>query len=112
MVDRDHKDRLYLGPDFAWPVSRAHKCFPSFLTSYFVSLQGVEEYERFLKCTGTLARCKVLMVKFVEIQHGFQPAMLHLLRKCAGIRRLVVQLSDSMVRTCIPIKKVSPFLAS
>ena len=115
MVDHDHKDRLYLGPDLArffCPQAKSvlitYKIsfsFPSFLTSYFVSLQGVKEYERFLKCTGTLARCKVLMVKFVEIQHGFQPAMLHLLRKCAGIGKLVVQLRDSMVRTCIPIKK-------
>jgi len=64
------------------------------------SLQGVEEYERFLKYTDTLARCNVLLVRFRMIEHGFQPAMLHLLRKCAGVPRLVVQLSDRLVRTC------------
>ncbi|OQU84423.1 hypothetical protein SORBI_3004G050900 [Sorghum bicolor] len=58
--------------------------------------RGVEEYERFLKYTDTLARCNVLLVRFRMIEHGFQPAMLHLLRKCAGVPRLVVQLSDRL----------------
>jgi hypothetical protein len=55
-------------------------------------------YEQFLKHTDKLAKCEVLLVRFVAIEHRFQPTMIHLLRKCAGVRRLVVQLSYSMVR--------------
>ncbi|XP_062186722.1 uncharacterized protein LOC133890333 [Phragmites australis] len=60
--------------------------------------EGIQEYERFLEDTNKLAKCEVLVVRFVEmkIEHAFKPAMLHLLRKCAGIRKLVVQLSSSM----------------
>ncbi|KAL6657885.1 hypothetical protein ACP70R_005665 [Stipagrostis hirtigluma subsp. patula] len=52
--------------------------------------QGVEEYERFLVDTNMLSKCEVLVVRFQEMKHAFKPAILHLLRKCTGIRKLVV----------------------
>ncbi|CAL5024026.1 unnamed protein product [Urochloa decumbens] len=59
--------------------------------------EGVQKYEQFLKNTDKVARCNVLLVRFVaKVEHGFKPAMVHLLRKCVGIRRLVVELSYSM----------------
>ncbi|CAL5072268.1 unnamed protein product [Urochloa decumbens] len=58
--------------------------------------QDIEEYARFLEDTNILASCEVLVVRFTKMEHTFTSAMLHLLKQCARVRKLVVQLSSNM----------------
>ncbi|KAL6593926.1 hypothetical protein ACP70R_048827 [Stipagrostis hirtigluma subsp. patula] len=64
------------------------------LTVYIT--KGIEKYERFLENINKLTKCEALVVHFVELGHAFKPTMLHLLRKCVAVRKLVVQLSSTM----------------
>ncbi|CAL5086310.1 unnamed protein product [Urochloa decumbens] len=58
--------------------------------------KGVDEYERFLEDTKKVAKCEVLVARFTHVMvHDFRPILLHLLRKCSGIRKLVVQLGPA-----------------
>ncbi|CAL5086321.1 unnamed protein product [Urochloa decumbens] len=58
--------------------------------------QDIQEYARFLEDTNILASCEVLVVRFTKMEHTFTSAMLHLLKQCARVRKLVVQLSSNM----------------
>ncbi|CAL5086311.1 unnamed protein product [Urochloa decumbens] len=52
--------------------------------------QGIQQYNSFLENTKKLATCEVLVAR-LDIEHACKPTLLHLLRKCAGLRKLVVQ---------------------
>nr|CAB3454573.1 unnamed protein product [Digitaria exilis] len=45
-------------------------------------MEGIQEYNRFLEGTDKLARCEVLVIRFMKMEHSFKSAMLHLLRQC------------------------------
>lgn len=59
--------------------------------------QGAEEYRRILLEDNSKIRCEALVVTFSSMFHDFQPIILHLLRKCLGIRKLAVRLSSDLV---------------
>ncbi|CAM0144768.1 unnamed protein product [Urochloa decumbens] len=59
--------------------------------------QGVHQYEKLLEDTNKLAKCAVLVLKFVELKHDFKPIMVHLLQQCAGARKLVVEFPFKMM---------------
>lgn len=65
-------------------------------TRLVFAFQGAEEYRRILADTNKI-RCTVLVVTFLAMSHAFEPIMLHLLRKCLGIRKLVVGFETRMV---------------
>ncbi|KAL6657884.1 hypothetical protein ACP70R_005664 [Stipagrostis hirtigluma subsp. patula] len=57
-------------------------------------LEGVHEYKRFLKKTHTISKRDVLVVRLWIVHHALKPTMLRLLRKCAGTRKIVVDISS------------------
>nr|CAB3458238.1 unnamed protein product [Digitaria exilis] len=59
-------------------------------------MEGIQEYKRFLEGTDKLARCEVLVIRFMKMEHSFKSAMLHLLRQCTRVRKLVVQVTTNM----------------
>ncbi|TKW33349.1 hypothetical protein SEVIR_2G228332v4 [Setaria viridis] len=69
-------------------------------------LQGIKQYKRFLEDTNKLASCEVLVVR-LETEHGCKPTMLRLLRKCAGLRKIVVELGYRMDDYDYPCKSGS-----
>ncbi|TVU38537.1 hypothetical protein EJB05_11912, partial [Eragrostis curvula] len=54
---------------------------------------GKEEYNIFLDDINQLSQCDVLKIRLYIRGHAFRPTMLHLLRKCIGVRKLVVDYS-------------------
>lgn len=58
--------------------------------------QGIAEYKRFMEDTNKLAKCQVLVVSLGNY-HAHRSTMIHLLRKCSGLRKLVVQVSSLSV---------------
>ncbi|KAL6896711.1 hypothetical protein ACP4OV_007283 [Aristida adscensionis] len=57
--------------------------------------KGVEEYKGYLEDIDRLTKCRVLSIRFLQLKHALKPTILHLLGKCNGIRKLVVQLSGT-----------------
>ncbi|CAL5083359.1 unnamed protein product [Urochloa decumbens] len=68
--------------------------------------QGVQQYNSFLENTKKLATCEVLVVR-LDIEHACKPTLLHLLRKCAGLRKLVVQVQFG---SCMGVQPYERFL--
>ncbi|TVU38760.1 hypothetical protein EJB05_12146, partial [Eragrostis curvula] len=67
--------------------------------------QGAQEYKRFLQDTNSVTKCEVLVLKFFVTEHAFKPIILHFLKRCVGIRKLVLELRSKMVD--YPCKSVS-----
>ncbi|TVU38585.1 hypothetical protein EJB05_11966, partial [Eragrostis curvula] len=58
--------------------------------------QGVQEYKRFMQDTKIVAKCEILVLTLSLIGHAFKPILMHFLRRCVGIRKLVVELRSEM----------------
>ncbi|CAN6347483.1 unnamed protein product [Urochloa humidicola] len=61
-----------------------------------------EGYKAFLRATNKLANCDVLVVKLTTEWHAYEPSLLYLIRKSAGIRKLVVHLPWMECSPCMP----------
>ncbi|CAN6333692.1 unnamed protein product [Urochloa humidicola] len=61
-----------------------------------------EGYKTFLRATNKLANCDVLVVKLTMEWHAYEPSLLYLVRKSAGIRKLVVHLPWTECSPCMP----------
>ncbi|TVU38536.1 hypothetical protein EJB05_11911, partial [Eragrostis curvula] len=51
---------------------------------------GTEQYNRFLEDVNQLTQCNVLNIGLYIYAHAVKTTLLHLLRKCTGVRKLVV----------------------
>uniref|UniRef100_K4A192 F-box domain-containing protein n=1 Tax=Setaria italica TaxID=4555 RepID=K4A192_SETIT len=60
----------------------------------------VKQYRRFLKNINNVAKCEILLVRFVGKEHAFMSTMLHLLKTCTCIRKLEVFLGSSASPSC------------
>ncbi|CAN6199363.1 unnamed protein product [Urochloa humidicola] len=57
--------------------------------------EGKKEFGRFLKNINHVSKCEVLLVRFVGEEHLFRQTVLHLLNKCACVKKLEVYLGSS-----------------
>ncbi|CAL5083406.1 unnamed protein product [Urochloa decumbens] len=53
--------------------------------------KGIENYKEYLENINQLSKCEVLVVGFLLVPHAIKPVMLHLLNKCADVKKLVVR---------------------
>nr|XP_015646023.1 putative F-box/LRR-repeat protein At5g02700 [Oryza sativa Japonica Group] len=56
--------------------------------------QGVEAYRTFMDDMDNLPKCETLVVALIAQFHGFVPSMLHLLRRCSHVKKLVVMIIE------------------
>ncbi|KAL6657886.1 hypothetical protein ACP70R_005666 [Stipagrostis hirtigluma subsp. patula] len=59
--------------------------------------EGVHEYDRFLENTNTISKCDVLVVRLWIRHHALKPTMLRILQKCAGTRKIMVNISSHSI---------------
>ncbi|RLM52716.1 hypothetical protein C2845_PMPSC042091 [Panicum miliaceum] len=53
--------------------------------------KGIQGYNECLELINSLSKCEVLVVGFVVKQHAIKPVMIHLINKCAGVKKIVVR---------------------
>lgn len=63
--------------------------------------QGAQDYDKYLEDINNLSKCQVLVVTLTVIKHSLMSTVQRLLMKCVGIRKLVVSLGYTSVRTRI-----------
>jgi hypothetical protein len=52
--------------------------------------QGIQKYQKYLEDVGKLSKCEVLVVRFAVSGYAIKLALLHLLKKCSGVKKIVV----------------------
>lgn len=54
----------------------------------------MEAYRTFMDDMDNLPKCETLVVSLIAQFHGFVPSMLHLLRRCSHVKKLVVMIIE------------------